>query len=137
IWIEAIFISINQLYFSGLVPIFKVDFIHSKINCMSLIFSLFIIVSMAPSMLMGQGSKEQDKPSKSKDSSQKLPNIVFDPDKTVETQHTVTVKGQKIPYKATTGTLPVWDDEGKCIAGLFFTYYERSDIKDRTSRPLV
>jgi carboxypeptidase C (cathepsin A) len=32
--------------------------------------------------------------------------------------------------------MPVWDD-GKAIAGLFYTYYERSDVKDRASRPLV
>ncbi|MGZ8554572.1 MAG: S10 family serine carboxypeptidase-like protein, partial [Chitinophagaceae bacterium] len=66
-----------------------------------------------------------------------LPNIIFNPDKTVITDHTTTIKGQRISYKATTGTMPVWDEEGKCIAGLFFTYYERSDIKDRSGRPLV
>ncbi len=66
-----------------------------------------------------------------------LPNIIFNPDKTVSTDHTTTIKGQRISYKATTGTMPVWDEEGKCIAGLFFTYYERADIKDRSARPLV
>jgi carboxypeptidase C (cathepsin A) len=55
----------------------------------------------------------------------------------VVTEHTTTIKGQKISYKATTGTMPVWDEDGKAIAGLFYTYYERSDVKDRASRPLV
>lgn len=59
------------------------------------------------------------------------------PESTVITNHQVTIKGQRIPYKATTGTLPVWDEAGKPIAGLFYTYYERSDVKDRASRPLV
>ena len=62
-------------------------------------------------------------------------NIVTE--SSVITQHAVTIKGQSVPYKATTGTLPVWDEEGKAIAGLFYTYYERSDVKDRASRPLV
>jgi len=66
-----------------------------------------------------------------------LPNIIFDPDKNVVTDHVTTIKGQRIGYKATTGTMPVWDEEGKCIAGLFYTYYERSDTKDRSTRPLV
>lgn len=66
-----------------------------------------------------------------------LPNIVFSPDQTVVTDHETTIKGAKIPYKATAGTMPVWDEEGKCIAGLYYSYYERSDIKDRASRPLV
>lgn len=56
---------------------------------------------------------------------------------TVVTQHQVTIKGKSVPYKAVTGTLPVWDEDGKAIAGLFYTYYERTDVKDRASRPLV
>ena len=33
--------------------------------------------------------------------------------------------------------LPVWDADGKTQAGVFFTYYERSDVKDRAARPLL
>ncbi|MEJ7625453.1 MAG: carboxypeptidase [Ferruginibacter sp.] len=62
---------------------------------------------------------------------------VLNPDQTITTEHTVTVKSNRIPYKAITGTLPVWNDSGKVIAGVFFTYYERNDIKDRSARPLV
>jgi carboxypeptidase C (cathepsin A) len=64
-------------------------------------------------------------------------NLTFNPDSKVITDHITTIKGQKVPYKATTGTMPVWDEDGKAIAGLFYTYYERSDVKDRASRPLV
>src|SRR6478735_2498014 len=64
-------------------------------------------------------------------------NLTFKPDLQVITNHVTTIKGKKVPYRATTGTMPVWDEEGKCIAGLFYTYYERSDIKDRSTRPLV
>ncbi len=64
-------------------------------------------------------------------------NLTFNPDSFVVTEHETTIKGQKIPYKATTGTMPVWDEDGKAIAGLFYTYYERTDIKDRATRPLV
>lgn len=65
------------------------------------------------------------------------PNLIFNPDQNIVTEHETTVKGQHFPYRATTGTMPVWDDDGKCIAGLFYTYYERTDIKDRAARPLV
>jgi carboxypeptidase C (cathepsin A) len=64
-------------------------------------------------------------------------NIPFNPDATVTSEHEVTIKGNKIPYKTTAGMMPVWDDEGKVQAGVFFTYYERTDIKDRDARPLV
>ncbi|KLT66247.1 S10 family peptidase [Pedobacter sp. BMA] len=56
---------------------------------------------------------------------------------TVVTNHSVNINGKSVPYKATTGTLPVWDEEGKAIAGLFYTYYERSDVSNRDQRPLV
>ena len=57
-------------------------------------------------------------------------------DEVVITTHQVAIKGKSIPYKATTGTQPVWDKEGKAIAALHFTYYERSDIRNRAVRPL-
>jgi carboxypeptidase C (cathepsin A) len=58
-------------------------------------------------------------------------------DSSITTKAEVTVKGQRISYEATAGTQPVWDEEGKTIAGLFYTYYERTDIKEPASRPLV
>lgn len=63
--------------------------------------------------------------------------IQFNPDEKVITEHVTTIKGQKVPFMATTGTMPVFDEENKTIAGLFYTYYERSDVKDRAARPLV
>lgn len=61
----------------------------------------------------------------------------INPDSAVTTKHQVNIKGQRVPYTATTGTQPVWGEDGKTIAGLFYTYYERSDVKDRAVRPLV
>nr|WP_292964443.1 carboxypeptidase [Muricauda sp. UBA7809] len=58
-------------------------------------------------------------------------------DSTVTTYGSVNVKGKEIKYKATTGKQPVWDEKGKVIAGLFYTYYQRTDIKDVSTRPLV
>ncbi|HQQ97712.1 MAG TPA: carboxypeptidase [Cyclobacteriaceae bacterium] len=58
-------------------------------------------------------------------------------DSTITTSWEVTVKGKRFPYTATTGTQPVWDEEGKAIAALEFTYYERTDVTNRASRPLI
>lgn len=49
----------------------------------------------------------------------------------------VTIKGKVVPYKATAGTQPVWDKDGKVIASLFYTYYERTDVTDKGKRPLL
>ena len=58
-------------------------------------------------------------------------------DTTVTTTHEVTVNGNRFSYTATTGTQPVWDEDGNPTATLYYTYYERNGIKDRASRPLV
>ena len=64
-------------------------------------------------------------------------SLVIKTDSAVTTKHEVTIKGKRIPYVATAGTQPVWDEDGKPIAGLFYTYYERSDVKDKSNRPLI
>lgn len=58
-------------------------------------------------------------------------------DTAVVTHHTVTIKGVPIPYRAVAGTQPVWDAHGRPIAALFYVYYERADVQDRSQRPLV
>lgn len=61
----------------------------------------------------------------------------IDVESTVVTNHEVTIKGKKVPFSATVGTQPVWAEDGHPIATLFYTYYERTDIKDTDTRPLV
>lgn len=58
-------------------------------------------------------------------------------DTVVTTQHSVTINGTPISYSAMTGTQPVWDDMGKPIASLHYTYYTRNNIKNREGRPLL
>ncbi len=58
-------------------------------------------------------------------------------DTAVITQHSVTVNGTNFSYTAKTGMQPVWDELGKPIASLHYTYYTRNDVKDRSSRPLL
>ncbi len=60
-------------------------------------------------------------------------------DTTVTTQHEATIQGERVPYTATTGFQPVWDEDGKPIATMNYTYYQRTDISedDRAARPLV
>lgn len=58
-------------------------------------------------------------------------------DTAVTTSHSVTIKGERINYSATTGMQPVWNDEGEPVASLFYTYYQRSGVRDQANRPLV
>lgn len=58
-------------------------------------------------------------------------------DSTVTTKHKLTANGVNFGYTAKTGTQPVWNEEGKAIATLHYTYYTRDDIKNREERPLL
>jgi carboxypeptidase C (cathepsin A) len=58
-------------------------------------------------------------------------------DTTVVTVHSTTVKGMSFNYTATTGTQPVWNSKDEPIATLYYTYYERNNVKDKANRPLV
>ncbi len=62
---------------------------------------------------------------------------VLQVDSSVVTKHQVTIKGKTIPYTATAGSIPVWDADGRPVAGVFYTYFERDDITDKSNRPLV
>ena len=35
------------------------------------------------------------------------------------------------------GTQPVWNEDGKAVATLHYTYYERKNVTDQSRRPLV
>ncbi|WP_394129354.1 S10 family peptidase [Shewanella maritima] len=58
-------------------------------------------------------------------------------DHKVVTEHKTKVNGKRFSYTATAGTQPVWNDEGTPIATLHYTYYQRTDVKNRESRPLL
>jgi carboxypeptidase C (cathepsin A) len=97
----------------------------------TLVLSMFL----SSIILLTETSMAQEPPAKT-DKPAELNKMVIT-DSSVTTKNAITIKGQQVPYTVTAGTIPVWDEEGKAIASVFYTYYERSDIKDRSSRPLI
>lgn len=68
---------------------------------------------------------------------EKNATVQIDADSVVVTEHKTTVLDQSFNYKAYTGTQPVWNEQGEPTAAIFYTYYERQNVKDRKSRPLL
>jgi len=58
-------------------------------------------------------------------------------DTIITSNHTTKIKNKNVNYVAKTGTQPVWDNSGKMVASLYYTYYKRTDIKDTAERPLL
>lgn len=89
------------------------------------------------SFLVTQGMAQRNPADDTGNPKPSVINRMVKTDTAVITKNQVTIKGQPVPYTATAGTQPVWDEDGKAIAAVFYTYYERTDVKDRTTRPLV
>ena len=65
------------------------------------------------------------------------PTRSLPPDTAVTASGQVTIQGEAVPYAVTTGTQPVYGEDDTAIAALHYTYYERSDVDNRSRRPLV
>ena len=55
----------------------------------------------------------------------------------VTREHSVTIGGKKIPYRVTSGKLQLKKDDGTPRASIFHVSYERTDVKDAATRPVV
>ena len=91
----------------------------------SVILPLFLLLQVIPSLAM---ASEEEHPNYGR---------TIDVDTKVITTHKTTIKGNDISYTATAGTQPLWDDDGDVIATLHYTYYQRSNVKNRAKRPLL
>jgi carboxypeptidase C (cathepsin A) len=73
--------------------------------------------------------KPEDAPKKDETPAKEIPPAIR--------ESSVTINGQKIPYKVTTGKLQIKEDDGKARASIFHVSYERTDTKDATTRPVM
>lgn len=89
----------------------------------------FVIAVCAAPAVQAQSDEEPNRDSNG--------HIEVPIDTAVTTEHTVTINGQVVPYRATAGTLPVYNSENEATASLFYVYYERTDVQDREQRPLT
>ena len=98
------------------------------------IYTFILSAFLLSFQLQAQDKAEDKKPKEEKVN--KLDRSL-DYDYKVEKRQEAMINGKKISYTTTASVLPVWDDDGKVIAGVFYTYFERNDIADKSGRPLV
>ena len=61
----------------------------------------------------------------------------FPTDTAIVSSHSVTIRGEVVPYEAEVGYQPVFEDDGTVLAALHYTYYRRTDVEDTARRPLT
>ncbi len=96
------------------------------------VFPAFIALAAISASAAGQ----ETKPAKVQ-SLGDVPKIVIPGEAAVTSEHTTRIGGQDVPFRATSGTFPVYDDKGEAVASLFYTLYERTDVEDKSTRPLT
>jgi len=65
-----------------------------------------------------------------------LPERALLADMTLTRTAQATIRGERVPYRVTMGTQPVYGEKDRAIAALHYTYYERTDVDDTARRPL-
>src|SRR5689334_3914073 len=87
---------------------------------------LFIIVPLSCFVLTLQAQRKPDAEPAAPRAARPADNsniVRLALDSSVTTSNAITIKGQRVPYTVTAGSLPVWDESGKPLAGVFYTYY--------------
>lgn len=84
---------------------------------------IYLVLLLIPSLVSAQNAMEHSR------------HLAID--ETTVTKHSTRINGKKVSYSATTGTQPVWNQDGEPTASLFYTYYQRTDVKDNSARPLI
>ena len=86
--------------------------------------------------LLLSGATEPEKAEKPAESSEK-DSSSSKPVEPTTRESSITIDGKKVSYKATTGKLQLKQDDGKTRASIFHVSYERTDVKDPSTRPVM
>ena len=100
---------------------------HSNRLTLACLFAALLFVSFLPGSAQN-GRKEDAAPAGS---------AAIPPERDSVTQHTLTLNGRNLDYKATAGTLLVSDDDGKPYGSFFYVAYTEDGVSDAKTRPIT
>ena len=110
------------------------------------LFTTLLITSLSCNLAISQEAKKDPAPKSeektegkadAKDEKKEDKKPDEKADKKSETEHSITLGGQKIEFTATAGTLALKDAEGKTTADIFYIAYVKKGAPDAAARPLT
>ena len=106
------------------------------------LFTTLLITSLSCNLAISQEAKKDHAPNPEEKTEEKTKGKADakdekKEDKKSETEHSITLGGQKIEFTATAGTLPLKDAEGKTTADIFYIAYVKKGAPDAAARPLT
>ena len=96
------------------------------------ILAIFLVFGPTP-LISAQTSKKESKETPPKAASESA----APKEESSVTEHTISLDGQTIAYKATAGTILLKDDKGDPAASMFYVAYTRHDVKNFSQRPIA
>jgi carboxypeptidase C (cathepsin A) len=96
-----------------------------------------VLLLLCSSMQLFAQKKENAQALPSKVDTSKRDDRTIKAESAVVTNGEVAINGVRVGYTATAGTLPVWDNENKIAASLFYTYYQKTGVTDKSKRPII
>jgi carboxypeptidase C (cathepsin A) len=96
-----------------------------------------VLLLLCSSMHLFAQKKENAEAPRSKVDTSKPDDRTIKAESAVVTNGEVAINGVRVGYTATAGTLPVWDNENKIAASLFYTYYQKTGVTDKSKRPII
>jgi len=107
-------------------------------NCRPAVAVWALLLLFGGARLSAQTPPAQPKPPETAQATPK-PSAPSEPPKeeSYVTEHTITIGGKAIPYKATAGTILLKNEKDEPVASMFYIAYIRSDVKDTSQRPLA
>jgi len=109
---------------------------NRKIPRHALLPAILVLVSACLSAAQEPDTGESPPPAPEQEEKADTTEVEIDLDGTATREDSVTIGGVRVPYRVTTGTQPVWNSDNEAVASMFYTYYERTDVEDKHSRPL-
>ena len=101
--------------------------------------TIVAVAACAALLLSGAYAEEKDKDAKAgdKDKEKEAESSSSTPkEESSVTDHSISIGGQTVPYKATAGTILLKNDKDEPTALVYYTAYIRSDVKDASRRPV-
>ncbi|MFQ5528487.1 MAG: S10 family peptidase [Thermoanaerobaculia bacterium] len=105
-------------------------------RCIAAWIALATLLPATPGLAQERDTQSETGEMTSAKEEVELPERKLPPDMALTKSAQVTIRGERIPYRVTTGTQPVYGRDDAAIASLHYTYYERADVDDTTRRPL-
>jgi carboxypeptidase C (cathepsin A) len=96
-----------------------------------------VMVAAGPLVRAQQAAPTAAQPQGARTAGQAAAEAAAIPETSSATEHTIRIKGQVIPYRATAGTILLRNDKDEPIGLMYAAAYTRSDVKDLSTRPIA